>query len=519
MAGTGRPKKLDLGQISDLFKEGFQQAASRPSIHGYVPHEKQVLFHSAKEKTRLYIGGNRSGKTVGGVVEDVWRMRGKHPYQAVPKAPTFGRIVTVSYTEGIEMIIIPELKKWIPPSDLINGSWEDSYDKKLRTLTLTNGSTCELMSYDQDILKFAGTKRHWIHFDEEPPKHIYNECKMRLVGKSLEDSGVCYITMTPVEGMTWVYDELYLPGLEPNSKVKVIAIDSSENPYISAESLSEVLDGFSEDDIKARKSGRFVQLGGLVYKKFSKANVIPALSVDQLQKIQSWTHYASLDHGLNNPTCWLWHAVSPDGIVITYDEIYKNETLIHQFAQWIHQRNVEEGRRPPDIYVGDPAITQRNAQTGDSVQISYSNLGISIVLGNNNVPIRVEKMNRYLAAPKWFITEKCPNLIREIQRVRWKIFENAKKRHDNNVREEIHKHNDHAPDSAGYFFSLMPDLYIPKDGSPDNRITSTNDIIRQTLGAVTPPVGPMYFDRALSASISKPQTEWTHVDEHMGGLW
>jgi phage terminase large subunit-like protein len=195
-------------EIVGLVREGLQRTVSRPSIHGYKPHDKQIAFHSSGDKGRLYIGGNRSGKTVGGIVEDIYRMRGIHPYQEIPPAPTRGRIVTVSYTEGIEKIVIPELCRWIPPSDLINGSWEDSYSRSLRTLTLSNGSTAELMSYDQKLEKFAGTSRHWIHFDEEPPKDIFTECRMRLV----DTAGCWYMTMTPVNGMTWVYDDVYIPG-------------------------------------------------------------------------------------------------------------------------------------------------------------------------------------------------------------------------------------------------------------------------------------------------------------------
>jgi phage terminase large subunit-like protein len=510
-----RKKEMGVGELTEFFKEGLTRIVSRPSIHGYVPHDRQIEFHSARERGRLYIGGNRSGKTVGGVVEDIWRMRGQHPYQEVVPPPTKGRIVTVSYTEGIQMIIKPELARWIPPSDLINGSWEDSYNPQLRTLTLTNGSTCELMSYDQDLKKFAGTSRHWVHFDEEPPKSIFDECKMRL----LDTGGCYYITMTPVEGMTWIYDDIFLPGLQAGGNVRVIIIDTAENPYVSDSEIELAIEGMSDDEKKARKSGKFVQIGGLVFKKFSRANVIPALSVDQLRAMSGWTHYASMDHGLNNPTAWLWHAASPSGLVVTYDEIYKNETLINQFAREIHERNALEGRKAPEIYVGDPSITQRNAQTGDSVQIAYSSAGIPIVLGNNNVAIGVEKMNRYLQSGKWLITENCPNLIRELQRVRWKVYENAKKRHDNNVREEIHKHNDHAPDSAKYFFSLMPDLYIPPQGNSNEVAFNVNQIIREHLTPVTAVVGPDRYDTGLTASLNKPQTEWQHIDEHMGGLW
>lgn len=513
---AGRPRsKFSVEEIGGLFKEGLNRAVTRPTVHGYTPHAKQVNFHSAPEKGRLYIGGNRSGKTVGGIIEDIYWLRGVHPYRPATPSPVRGRIVTVSFNEGIKKIIIPELARWIPPSDLKNGSWEDSYDKSERTLTLTNGSTVELMSYDQDLDKFAGTSRHFIHFDEEPPKDIFDECRMRLI----DTAGHWWITMTPVEGMTWVYDDVYLPGLTPGGNIAVITIDSSENPYISDAEIEDAISGLDSAEKQARKEGKFVQIGGLIYgKNFDlKKHVIPPLSVGQLQGIASWTHYASLDHGLNNPTCWLWHAVSPKGNVITYDEVYDNERLIFSYAAEIHERNKWDGRRPPDLYVGDPAIAQRNAQTGDSIQIAYIKEGIPIVLGNNDVKAGLEKVNKYLAQGKCLITANCNQLITQKQRYRWKIYETAKKRHDNNKREEPHKKDDHAVDSERYFYSFMPDLYMAPSTEP-SRFDIINKTVREVVTPTSPPVGQI-IDMGLLTSLKPQQTEWTTIDEHVGGIW
>lgn len=503
---------ISFDEMGSLFKEGLTRAVSRPTVHGYTPHDKQLIFHSAPEKGRLYIGGNRSGKTVGGIVEDIWWMRGTHPYRNTPPPPTRGRIITVSYTEGIEMIIKPELAKWIPPSDLKNGSWEDSYNRQLRTLTLTNGSTVELMSYDQKLEKFAGTSRHWTHFDEEPPKSIFNECKMRLI----DTAGHWWITMTPVEGMTWVYDDIYLLGLSPGSNIAVIVIDTAENPFISNAEIEDALSGLDATERKARKEGKFVQIGGLVYKNFNPEKHI----IDPVLPPVGWTHYASLDHGLNNPTCWLWHAVAPSGAIITYDELYDNERLINDYAKEIHERNSLTDRRTPDIYVGDPAIAQRNAQTGDSVQTAYARAGVPVVLGNNDVRIGVNKINEYLKNGRWIVTGNCGFLIKQLQRVRWKIYEQAKKRHDNNVRDEIHKKDDHAPDSARYFFSMMPDLYIPPVGQGRDGL-NPNDIVKELLGATTPQFSGFMIDHNLTQQLQQGQqsTEWHTIDEHLGGFF
>jgi phage terminase large subunit-like protein len=502
-------------EVTDLFKEKFRETKNRPGIYSYNPHAKQVRFHSSEKKSRLYIGGNRSGKTVGGVVEDIYYMKGEHPFKKVPPAPTRGRIVSVSYNEGVKLIIHPEVKKWITPSMLINGSWEDSYSKSERVLTLDNGSTCEFMSYDQDLDKFAGTSRHWTHFDEEPPEEIFKECKARLI----DTDGSYWITMTPVNGMTWVYDTIYEPGVSGKSTdIDVIVVDTTENPYLPREGIERVLADYDEKELRARKEGKFVQLGGLAFREFSPKNVIDPFLPDL-----ELAHYMSMDHGFNAPTAWLWHAVYPDGKIITYDELYDRERLIADYAVEIKRRNSLPGRRTFDLAVGDPAIKQRNAQTGDSVQLAYAKMGIPIVLGNNSVRIGVDKMNMYLKTGMWLITSNCHNLIRELQRCRWKVYTTAKLRRENNPREELHPQYDHSPDSARYLFSQLPDMYIDPRGTP--RVQVIREINEAAAGLVG--VGPsqrvrgvdgMMYDSGLW-SREAPNTEWTTADEHMGGFF
>lgn len=505
----GKRKEASFSEMGGLLKETLNRAATRPTIFGYQAHEKQIDFHTATTRGRLYIGGNRSGKTVGGIAEDIYRLRGQHPYRRVHPGPVRGRIVTVSLLEGINKIIIPELQKWIPPSDLINGSWEDSYVKSERTLKLANGSYVELMTYDQDLEKFAGTSRHFVHFDEEPPKDIFNECRMRLI----DTEGDWYITMTPVEGMTWVYDDLYMPGIsKQNPNITVITIDTEENPYISKAEVEDVMSDLTVDERKARKEGKFVQIGGRAFSQFNpefhilKQEFIPPLE---------WTHYASMDYGFNAPTAWLWHAVSPNGTIVTYDEIYDNERVVTDYAIEIHEKNKLPGRKLPDFYVGDPSIVQRNGQTGDSIQTAYAMEGIYIILGNNDQKIGVEKMNRYLKQSRWFTTPNCYNLNKELQRQRWKIYTTAKMRNDNPPREELDRKHSHAPDSARYFFSLMPDLrvLVSNDAPP----VDPNKAIQQALGAGINRMSALRFDQNLKYNPTP--TEWTVIDDTLGGEW
>lgn len=102
--------------------QSIAAAGERPSLLRYRPHEKQKIFHALSAKHRLFLGGNRSGKSVGGTTEGLMRARGQHPWRPVPPAPTRGRVIGTDFANGIEQVLLPLWGQWTPPSMLINGS-------------------------------------------------------------------------------------------------------------------------------------------------------------------------------------------------------------------------------------------------------------------------------------------------------------------------------------------------------------------------------------------------------------
>ena len=448
-----------------MLSEGLRRAAFSPNILSYTPHEKQRQFHSSPAKGRQYIGGNRSGKTTGGVVEDIWYAMGAHPYIKTPLPPCRIRIISVDFVNGIQKIILPQLAQWTPLSALKGGSWTKAYSKENRILSFENESFIELMSYDQDLDKFAGTSRHLIHFDEECPQDIFTENKARLI----DTGGSWIMTMTPVEGLTWTYDEIYVPGTkggDPN--IDVIEADMTDNPHLNDAEIDQFLSGLNRDERKARKEGKYVQIGGLVYKTFSKEKHVVESFVPPLD----WEWYVSLDHGYNNPTAVLWHAVSPDGNVITFSEHYEAERTVEYHANTIHLRNAAFGREP-DMYICDPSLSQRNGVTGTSIADEYAKLEIPFLPSNNDVVAGVARVNHFLSGnePRWHVTENCKSLIWEMERLRWKTWANKRSALQNNKHDVIHKKDDHAADSLRYFFMATPEL-------AGEGLTAEPDIIR-----------------------------------------
>lgn len=449
----------------DRLAQELKDAAKKPNVLSYRPnspmHQK---FHESVKVGRILRGGNRSGKSVAGAVEGIWRSTGKHPYQKTHELPTRGRIVTVDRDSGIKQIILPLIKQWTPPSELKNGSWEDSYSSSDKLFTFRNGSTIELKTHQQEVESFAGVPLHWIHFDEECPQAIFNECRLRLI----DYNGVWWMTMTPVEGQDWIFDR-FISTTQKN--VAMFEVDISDNPHLNKEALALLEDDLDEDEKKVRRQGIFVPKGGLVLKEFDyNKHVIDSISTVP----PTWSVYVSIDHGFNAPSAILWHAVSPQGKVITFREIYKNKTIIRDFVKMIKLANSEIGREPT-LYMGDPSMSQQSAITGTSPLQEYRRHGIPLMQAKKDVAGGINKMNEYLKYGMWFVTGDCPNTIKEFRGYSFKIYNSPKIADRNNVREEPNKKNDHTPDSARYFFSFMPYL-TPQQRykAPKLSLTETN---------------------------------------------
>jgi phage terminase large subunit-like protein len=534
------------------------EASRAPNIKKYSPHAKQELFHRQHHKKKLYIGGNRSGKTYGGITEAIWRASCTHPYRPDLNAmgPTRGRVVGVDFNYGVEKILLPLYKQFTYSSMLLGDSWDTAWDKNLKTLTFKNGSTIEFMSYDQDLDKFAGTSRHWIHFDEEPPKPIYQECLARLI----DTNGDFWITMTPVEGITWVYDDLYEKNVDKpidTVKVLVIEINSLENPYLSDEGLSNFVEGADADDLAIRVGGKFVQQGGKIWKNFDPVrggrHVLHEPIDNPKSYFKNWLWIMCLDHGLNNPTAVLWIALDKNGFGVVFDEHYRSEWTVDQHAEAIILKIKEHGR-VPDLMVADPSIAQRNGVSGTSIQTEYQKYGLSFILGNNDVKTGLIRVKRYWNLTKYIgvrnhplfvdqndaaidkfprlrVTPNCPNLIKEAKRYRWKTYRDKRLAYENNPYDEPHKKDDHTCDALRYGLMTQPDLFAENDNEPGSsefhdRVNSALDklgvgmIAGEPASGIADPMGLHEEDNPWREGFSLPNESgggWTY-DEHMGGI-
>jgi phage terminase large subunit-like protein len=466
-----RREEWDLPKLLELAATELKSSIERPNIFNFQekPYPEQDRFFRSQKPGRYIAGSNRGGKTDAAVIDATLHAMNEHPFRVRPKewgdGPIQIRFLVVDVEKGIKQIMVPKFQRWVPSSALKGGTWNRAWDSNANVLTFENGSTIDFVTWGMENDKLGGVPRHMIYFDEEPPNDKFNELMMRLI----DYHGHWVIAATPVQGMSWTYDYLWEPAKEnPDGEVDTFTLRMEDNPYLQTpkEDRDFYMMGMSREERMIREEGSFVAKTGLVFPNFS---IDTHVLEEPIMPPKSWAWYTSTDHGWNNPTAWLWHAVAPNGRILTFAEHYESRMTVAEHAAIVLAREASWGKEP-EIRTGDPAMGQHNGVTGTTILQAYGESGVHI--GVEGVPkeptIGIEKMQAYFKLrpdspwgenrPYWMISPNCVNLIRELKKLRWKAYESEKKAYDSNKQEEVHKRNDHAFDSAKYFATLMPDL-------------------------------------------------------------
>ena len=292
---------------------------------GELVHKKQLAFHKCLKRNRWVFGGNRSGKTECGAVECVYMARGTHPWRE-NKKDTQGWVVSLSQQvqrDVAQKKILHYLRKdWIEEIVMLSGrkdSPESGIIDFIRVKNVFGGiSVIGFKSCDQGREKFQGTSLDFVWFDEEPPKDVYLECRMRVMDRR----GDIFGTMTPLKGLTFVHTDIYMNRFG-DSEVWCEMMEWSDNPFLSQEEISAMESCLDEQTLQSRRFGRFASDKGLVYPEFEEGlHVIEPFDIPK-----EWQDNISIDPGLNNPLSAHWYAVDFDDNVYVVYEHYEEEKV------------------------------------------------------------------------------------------------------------------------------------------------------------------------------------------------
>lgn len=305
---------------------------------------------------------------------------------------------------------------------------KDGWNKSDQILRLKNGSIIGFKSADSGRIKFQGTEKNWIQFDEEPPYDIYQECVIRVGSMVLKVFGTC--TLLPPEGqvggVSWLYSEILQPWLQgKKNEIGCFSASIYDNPHIPISEITRLERLYAEGS-----SARRIRLNG---------EWLPGLGGSRA--------YTSFQRGLHvvvqppivaaRPLCWMWDFnVEPmvslvgqrEGRVFRiYQEMILEEGSIPEMVDWFKK---DYPAHPNEIWIyGDASGNGRTAQTGKSDYALIQNhmkgysspLRLKVPEANPGVPDRVNAVNNSFMNESGeimaYIDVSCNELITDFEQV------------------------------------------------------------------------------------------------------
>lgn len=379
----------------------------------FKPLPYQVQFWTSAKRNKGVFGGNRSGKTKNGTAYVIDKCLNNPGFDCW----------AATWADMQVPIQMNEYNKLLPKNDSVEYAvFSEKRGFTNKIIIFKNGSKIRFKTYDQGRESFQGASKDLIHLDEEPPEDIVNECKTRLIDRN----GMLIRTMTPLNGITYTYDELVLND-KNDPEVEYWFWDSTQNTYIDQDAQKRIIGSFAEKEAEVRQTGHFINLtSGAAYYPFSDANII---------KRFDYLNYRPLEISCDfNVDIMSWHiGQEMNGSDFTFDfvelEGQANTELLCQML-----KNKYPNQQGGWIFYGDIAGSQRRPETSrtnwaiikdqfPNAKIYYQNI--------NNIKDRIDAVNsrlkNSLGDSYYFITENCKRLIKDYRQVTWEMLLNKTK--------------------------------------------------------------------------------------------
>ena len=508
---------LSTEEIADLAQQVVQlrdTTRQQRQLELYEPASPEAAaIHLSTATEVLAVGGNRSGKSETMMVEWAIQMTGIVPIclrDTYPReklrTPIRTRIVCESLTNTWAPVIRPKLQwhqwsgrgeaggpfghwGWIPPEFLKKSQWDEAWLEKERTLKLMNGSTCQVMSYDQDVQDFSGSSMHLICFDEGPPEHLYRENKMRII----DTNGRLMIAMTPPDEAStswksaWIYDELYEKRDDPN--IDVFQLFTVKNRILDPEMIAKVTAGLSATQLQVRLEGQFMHLSGRIYPTytdrqaswcFTCQNTTLVLEgscakcsgtstvqfchfIEPISGILGYPGIFCLDPHPRKPHAMAWYVVSPSDDIFQVAELEVDgepDVVKQKVDQLERSLNLNVVRRlmDPNMAKSPAGVTNKRGRT---VRDEFDAVGLRCDLADDNRETARARLTAFLKPdprtkePRFFVFNTCTRTNFMLHRYVWDEWATASS-HNKDPKAMPAPKNDDFPALAQYMVNSNP---------------------------------------------------------------
>lgn len=388
------------------------------------PQLNQLAFIQSTKRNIAALGGNRVGKTLLGaisVIGDCIKAVKEHkPYEA-----WCGTWADMSIP-----VQQKEVYKWLPKDGSVKyAKFSEQRGFSNRIVMFNDKVIIRFKTYDQGRESFQGTAKDKIWLDEEPPAEIVSECKARLIDRN----GVLIRTMTPLNGITYTYDE-FITNENNDPEIEYFFFDSRFNKYIDQDAQKRIINNYAEKEAEVRQTGHFLNLtSGAVYYPFSNQNIIgePECLIKSFEPLEYRPIEVSCDFNID---LMCWHIGQEiNGMDYTFDYVElegqaNTELLCNMLKDKIVKFNAGL------IFYGDISGSQRRPEASRTnwaiikdmfphAKIYYEDI--------RNIKDRVDATNARLKNNaghiQYYITSNCKRLIKDYRQVTWEMLLNKNK--------------------------------------------------------------------------------------------
>jgi phage terminase large subunit-like protein len=196
-----------------------------------------------------------------------------------PSLPIAGGLAEQDNTQYMEF------KQMIPPELIVSDITARSQNLVVRRPDGSN-SVIEFKSTNQEMQKLGRVQLSSVWHDEESPRAIRDECKMRLLAEGGDEN----FSLTPTNALSYTYSEIWqraeyiyrtptiqkrfnLPEEEwpnKNTRVGCVQMATDDNPTLDPETIDFIFEDITDpDELDLRRYGVFKQISGRVHKTYS----------------------------------------------------------------------------------------------------------------------------------------------------------------------------------------------------------------------------------------------------------
>jgi phage terminase large subunit-like protein len=466
-------KLLDLvAQVEAMQREGGMAKwfdPFGPFPISSLPKHEAFFAAGAIYPERLFMAGNRVGKSIAGCYELSCHLTGEYPiwwaghrFDHPIYAWAMGKDAR-SVRDTAQRELLGGIGEWgtgmIPAHRLGKFFGLQGTPQAIDIIKIKHksGGWSELgfKNYQQDIGSFMGTSRHVVWADEECPMEIYNECNVRCATVG----GIMLVTFTPLEGLTSMVVNFckradFLMGAKPivamdveeetrewaeaeqsvgrETAKAVIQAGWADAPWLSEGMKQRLLDDTPEYLKAAREFGTPAMGQGNVY-----PIPLEQILVDPIKIPDNWPRMYALDVGWNR-TAAIWGALDPvTDTIYFYDEHYQGKEMpaVHAYAilsrgKWING-------------VIDPAARGHSPTDGQKLIKMYKDMGLTLYPAKNEVESGILMLSQRFQAGKAKVFKTLVNFQKEYLMYR-------RDKHG-----KVIKENDHLLDGARYIVNNM----------------------------------------------------------------